>query len=73
MQSNRKTETTYTLILNEEEATWLRGVMQNPLYGQDPTTENEIDAKHRKTFWKAVQSLKVNNLVFPDDIRDFGF
>ena len=47
--------TTYILELNEEEATWLRGVMQNPHNPTgDPTLEDEYNAKMRKAFFGAV-------------------
>ena len=73
MQSNYKTETTYTLILNEKEATWLRGVMKNPLHGEHPSTENTIDAKHRKAFLEAVQPPKESIITFLAGVNESAF
>ena len=45
---------TTVLSLTWEEATWLRNVMQNPLYGQSLEDEDEQDRTLRETFFKAL-------------------
>ena len=46
---------TYVLELNEEEATWLRGLMQNPFNGQSPDEEDKRDSQLRRAFFDAVE------------------
>ncbi len=50
---NIKTVST-TLILNEEEATWLKNIMQNPLWVDDPSKEEPNDKRLRHIFWDAL-------------------
>ena len=50
------TMTTYVLELNEEEAKWLRSVMQNPLWGQTPAEEENYDSDMRGAFFNAVKN-----------------
>lgn len=40
-----------TIILDGEEAKWLKTIVQNPIYGQSAENEDELDAKIRLTFW----------------------
>lgn len=47
------------LELNEEEANWLHGVMQNPLWGETPGSEDHYHAKMRKKFLDAT-SIKLD-------------
>ena len=54
IKSVTHTMKTYVLELNEKEATWLRGVMQNPLHNQSPAEETELDSRMRKAFFGAV-------------------
>ena len=42
-----------TLTLTAEEAQWLHGVMQNPLWGQSPEIEDRFNAEMRKKFFEA--------------------
>lgn len=44
------------LTLSEEEAKWLKGIMQNPLYGDCPSDEDPIDAKYRKMYWEVLKT-----------------
>lgn len=37
--------------MSEFEAKWLKGIMQNPFYGQEPKNENKQDKTMRKMFW----------------------
>jgi len=46
---------TYAIELNAKEAQWLRGIMQNPLFGQQPEEEDDIDRKMRELFFDAVK------------------
>lgn len=41
--------------LTTDERDWLRGVMQNPLYGQDLFSEPKQDAEMRQRFWNALK------------------
>lgn len=47
------------LELNEEEASWLHAVMQNPLLGETPDSEDPQQAKMRKKFFDAT-SIKLD-------------
>ena len=47
-------EITITLVLNEEEAQWLQGIMQNPLFGEYPDQEDPKNSDMRKRFWDAL-------------------
>ena len=49
---NQKIE--YTLILNEDEAKWLKGLMQNPIFDETPEEEPKEEAKMRKSIWDAL-------------------
>lgn len=46
---------TYVLELNEEEATWLRAIMQNPLFDVGVDQEEDGDREMRRKFFDAVQ------------------
>jgi hypothetical protein len=43
---------TVTLVLNQREAEWLNGVMQNPLW----TDESREDSEMRQLFWNATKT-----------------
>jgi len=49
---NKKIE--YTLVLDEQEARWLRGLMQNPIFDEEPDEEPELDRTMRETIWAAL-------------------
>ena len=53
MKSETKQETTYTLKLSTDEATWLRRLIQNPIY---TTLECEpiLDQQMRGLLWNAL-------------------
>lgn len=57
MQSSTETITlkTITLVLDEEEAEWLHGNMQNPLHGLDAMEETSEDAMMRLKFFNATR------------------
>jgi hypothetical protein len=43
---------TVTLVLNQREAEWLNGVMQNPLWAD----ESREDSEMRQLFWNATKT-----------------
>jgi len=45
---------TIDLKLLGEEADWLKGLMQNPLYGEHPNDESKLNKEMRLRFWKAL-------------------
>ena len=49
---NKKIE--YTLVLDEQEARWLRGLMQNPIFDESPEEEPELDNQIRRSIWDAL-------------------
>ena len=54
-----KIERKYILELTEEEAVWLRGLIQNPYPAQDnpeqdPDKEDPLDREMRKRLWEAL-------------------
>lgn len=56
MKSENITVTHYRLELTEDEAKWLKGIMQNPLSeNEDPRFEDPKDAAMRSKFWDALQ------------------
>lgn len=57
-----KSSVSVTLVLSEEEASWLRGVMQNPLYNVPLEEEDPVDNAMRRTFFTAL-SNKYNTPV----------
>ena len=57
MEVNHRQTTTVTLVLNEKEAQWLNGVMQNPLWDQTPLTESKEDSSMRIKFFEATKNI----------------
>lgn len=57
MEVIHRQTTTVTLVLNEKEAHWLNGVMQNPLRDQTPLTESEEDSSMRIKFFEATKNI----------------
>ncbi len=52
----------YTLILDEDETIWLKGLMQNPLscsIDQENPSEDPKDKEMRQIFWGALQEAPV--------------
>ena len=56
MESESTTKTTITLKLNELEASYLKGLVQNPIC-QDPQNEGEFEQNMRQSFWNALSSV----------------
>lgn len=51
MKAKKRKEIEVTIIMSEFEAKWLKGIMRNPFYGQEPKNERDQDRKMRKMFW----------------------
>lgn len=51
---NSKSALIKTLVLDEEEVSWLKGIMQNPMFVDHPNKEDPRDRKYRAIFWKAL-------------------
>ena len=49
------------LTLNSEEASWLKFIMQNPLFDKSPEKEDTRDKEMRKVFWKALGGVIQND------------
>ena len=47
------------LNLSLEEAQWLKGIMQNPIYCDDPTDEDEQFKQLRLAFWNKLKDVSV--------------
>jgi len=58
MKSNISKTITVEFTLNEEEAVWLKGLVQNPIGGVNPEDENEQDRKMRHKFWDVLKEVK---------------
>jgi len=56
MEAVIKKEISIELKLSEQEATWLMGVMQNPLHDQDPEQENKLEAMNRRNLFIALRN-----------------
>lgn len=58
MESEIETTTVVTLKLSEDEALWLRGLMQNPFYDYEKPEDEPEDMKHyRQVFFNAVKGV----------------
>jgi hypothetical protein len=55
MKATKKKKVTIILELDEEEATWLRQIMQNPINCDHPSQEEIYDGKMRKDFFEALK------------------
>ena len=51
MKAKTRKNIEVTIIMDELEAYWLKGIMQNPLYGQTLENEREQDSRMRQIFW----------------------
>jgi hypothetical protein len=58
MKAIKKNKVTVHLIMNQVEADWLVGIMQNPIvHACESEDEDDLDAKMRKSFWKKLRPL----------------
>lgn len=55
IKSEWREEVYLTLVLSEEEAHWLKCIMQNPLHGQNAANELTEDAEMRLKFFNATK------------------
>lgn len=62
MKSKKNTSYTITLELNQQEAEWLKGLVQNPIY----STESLIDAGMRQKFFSALIVEEEDEDVYDD-------
>lgn len=56
----KQVEIEVTIIMNEIEAQWLKGIMQNPLNNVAPEKENERDREMRHVFWNVLDKEGVH-------------
>ena len=54
MDIKQQKEITYTLILNEKEAQWLKVLMQNPIFDESPEDEPTDERAMRTIFWQGL-------------------
>lgn len=54
MKIKKRKEIQITLILSEEEAMWLKSVMQNPIIHQKGSVESRGNVHMRKLLWNAL-------------------
>ena len=54
MQTKTENVKIVTLVLNEQEAEWLKGLMQNPIGVMYPQDEPKPDREMRRIFWEAL-------------------
>lgn len=54
VEAKIRKEITIILKLSEEEALWLKGVMQNPVDGKCPSEEFKEDSDMRRAFFEAL-------------------
>ena len=54
MKSSIVKEEVVTLILDENEKEWLKGVMQNPINCNNPCQEEKSDKDMRMLFWSSL-------------------
>lgn len=57
MKSSTRTVLETTLVLNLEEAAWLRAHMQNPLHDESLEEEDPINREFREKFFRAVEHV----------------
>jgi hypothetical protein len=56
MESESTTKTTITLKLTELEASYLKGLVQNPIC-INPQDEGDFERNMRQSFWNALNSV----------------
>ena len=54
-----KVEKQIVLTLNEEEARWLKGILQNPLWVDSPDEEDPYDRAMRGKYWDALKDVEL--------------
>ena len=54
MQTRTEKQIKVVLELDEEEALWLKAIVQNPVHGERPEREPVENSTMRKRFWDAI-------------------
>ena len=62
MESKSTTETTITLTLNELEASWLKGLVQNPI-NVSYEKEEDFERNMRQSFWNALSAAELDKHI----------
>lgn len=57
MKGSRQEHVVIELLLTEEEARWLQGVMQNPLHGDQQVEEEDDEYEYRCALWNTLNEL----------------
>ncbi len=52
-------QTVHLLHLTEDQAKWLKGIMQNPLHSDDPMDESPLDAEMRVAFFNSLNEVSL--------------
>lgn len=57
MEISKTKEITVNISLSEEEAKWLKAIMQNPFHSE----EDNRDRRMRKTFWEVLNAMGIDD------------
>lgn len=57
MRSTNKVKIEITIVLTEEEARWLKGLVQNPIPHEPEEPETMQDRKIRESLWKCLNNI----------------
>ena len=73
MESSSSSTRTYKLVLTEQEANWLKALVQNPIDVASPKNEPLFDKQMRIKFYEALNVdttsfVKLNDLMQPQPI-----
>ncbi len=60
MKMQIKKEIRHTMVLNNNEAKWLKAMMQRPLYSETLENEDPKNKKMREAFLKGLSKIGVN-------------
>ena len=58
-----------TLKLTDEEARWLKSVMQNPLYGHSSQDEDEYEKQMRSLFFEGLDGVSRKTVAIPAGLK----
>ncbi len=56
-QINKTKQVVYTLEFTQEDAMWLKSIMQNPLNCMNPEDEHHTDKAKREELWNALNDV----------------
>ena len=60
MEARTQKEIFHTLVLSNDEASQLKGIMQNPLHGENLENEESKHKEMREIFWDGLNKIGVN-------------